>query len=140
MGLGMVHIQNRKSFIISDAIVPKTILIVEDDLEIRVILTEFLSELGYEAYSANNGQNALSLLPKISKPSLILLDLMMPVMNGWDFANKLSQMSDFNEIPIVVMTAIPCEVEGGNVKRVLRKPLNINQLLSVVESYFEPKN
>src|SRR6188474_3470219 len=83
----------------------KSLLIVEDDKEIRDTLRFVLEQEGFEVSVAGNGVEALALLPHITKPSLILLDIMMPQMNGTEFADILDKDPLYSSIPVVVLTA-----------------------------------
>src|SRR4051812_36434591 len=82
------------------------ILIVEDDAPIRDMLEEVLEEEGYPVQSTANGQEALTALHALSKPpKLILLDLMMPVMDGWTFRQMQIQDPVLRGIPVVILSA-----------------------------------
>src|SRR5215471_13743137 len=84
---------------------PKSILLIEDEVDIRTILKDALEWEGYCVYTASNGKEGIDLLTKIPPPSLILLDLMMPVMNGWEFADALDVDRACRDIPIVILSA-----------------------------------
>jgi len=115
------------------------VLIVEDDYDIREVLTEVLQDEGYSVAGAANGREALDYLSDGSPvPSLILLDLMMPVMSGWQFVSEQRQVSALASIPVVVVSA------DGNLQQkagslgasgYLRKPIEIEALLQVVSRY-----
>ena len=114
----------------------KTILLVEDDYDLRHGMAEVLTDAGHEVRAAANGAEALDLLTEGGPPRLILLDLMMPVMDGWQF--RLKQLEDpaLAGIPLVVVTAIPevaddmgC-LEGA---QLLAKPFDADGLLAAVE-------
>src|SRR5262245_34872901 len=81
------------------------VLIVDDDYDIRATLHEILSDEGYDVASSANGFEALQALRSGTAPCLILLDLMMPVMDGWQF--RAQQLSDptLASIPVVVLSA-----------------------------------
>src|SRR5580692_3619591 len=84
----------------------KLILVVEDDEVIRGTIMEILEEEGYSSMGAQNGKEALTMLAAAKKlPGLILLDLMMPVMDGWSFRDEQKKNRFFSEIPVVVVTA-----------------------------------
>ncbi|MES2261807.1 MAG: response regulator [Pseudomonadota bacterium] len=108
----------------------KTILIVDDDADIRAVLSEFLESEGYTIATAANGSDALAYLHQHPRTSVILLDLMMPVMNGYQFiaAQRLDAL--VSAIPVVVMTARGA-IEPGlvGVTRVLPKPMDLDDLL-----------
>jgi CheY-like chemotaxis protein len=112
------------------------VLIVEDDPDIREITKLYLRMAGRKALTAENGQEAIELLEKGEKPCLILLDLMMPVMDGWTFAEALSHNAKFNDIPIIVATAFADDADTvKNARIILKKPVSIGQLKSLVEKY-----
>jgi len=115
----------------------KTILIVDDEREILITLKEFLEVEGYRVLVAENGFDALKILDQGEIPNLILLDMKMPIMNGWAFAIEFLNRHDHLS-PIVVITA------AGNAEQRARdigaigwveKPFDLNQLLKKIEKY-----
>jgi CheY-like chemotaxis protein len=113
-----------------------TILIVEDDQDIRDILELTLKVEGYEVLTAINGAEAFKVLSDSPMPCLILLDLMMPVMDGWTFAQKIENDPSLADIPIVLVTAY--SEKAKSVKRALRiipKPINFDDLISTVKAH-----
>ena len=84
----------------------KKIMIVDDDLDQIYTVSRFLKESGdeYEVIGANSGMDCLELLEKNVNPDLILLDIMMPGMSGWELVKKLKK-SPWNDIPVVFLTA-----------------------------------
>jgi len=78
---------------------------VEDDAAVRGALQDALSDDGFEVATAENGRAALELLRAGRRPSAILLDLMMPVMDGWDFRQEQLNDPSLKDIPVVVLTA-----------------------------------
>jgi CheY-like chemotaxis protein len=84
---------------------PGVILLIEDDLAIHTSLGETLEQSGYLVIAAVDGREALALLRSGVRPSAILLDLMMPVMDGWDFRHEQRSDPALREIPVVVITA-----------------------------------
>lgn len=115
----------------------KSILIVDDDQGIRESLKAILELEGYNAYTAENGKAALQTLIEIPRPDIILLDLMMPVMNGWEFVDQAAIDPEFASIPILVMTAMPKLKHGVNGSDVINKPLDIDQLLAKIKAKSE---
>jgi len=84
---------------------PLTILIVDDDRGVLNGLTELLEEEGYKVATAIDGLDALRQLRGGLRPCVILLDLMMPVMDGWDFRHEQMKDQVLSDIPVVVITA-----------------------------------
>jgi CheY-like chemotaxis protein len=124
----------------------KNILIIEDDIAIREALRDVLEMEGYKIYSAANGKEGLEYLPKMTGPCLILLDLMMPVMNGWEVAAALREDTILATIPVVVVTAYPATAKDVQARSIIRKPIDLEVLLSIVSKYcdqsrsIEPKS
>lgn len=118
-----------------------SILIVEDDTSLRVLIAEVLENEGYSVNQAENGQEALNLLETIKKPCLVLLDMMMPIMNGAAFLNKLTENVHLATIPVLVVSAVSNESETKGAIGYMKKPVDIESLLKVVSQYCgEPKN
>jgi CheY-like chemotaxis protein len=118
----------------------KNILIIEDDLAIREALRDVLEMEGYKIFSAANGKEGLEYLPKMTGPCLILLDLMMPVMNGWEVAAALRDDTILATIPVVVVTAYPAKAKEVQARSIIRKPIDLEVLLNIVSKYCDQKN
>jgi len=115
----------------------KTILIIEDDPDILFAITTFLELEGYAVRSAANGSAALELLKKEGMPNLILLDMIMPIMNGWQFAAEFNQQFD-KRAPIIVMTAAAnAEQRAKDVNAAgwIAKPFKIEDLISNIQQH-----
>lgn len=111
----------------------KLVLVVEDDRFIRESLLELLQSEGYTAVGSENGQEALDYLDATSElPSIILLDLMMPIMDGWQFRKLQLQNSRIAHLPVVVLTADAKDKSILNVQGWIRKPITINEILGTV--------
>ncbi len=111
------------------------ILVVDDDAAIRDMLETLLEEEGYAVVLARHGQDALELL-KTVKPALILLDLMMPVMDGWQFLDNLSRNPALQGLPVVLLSASRSVGEAtkqAQVKAYLPKPFELEKLLLNIE-------
>jgi CheY-like chemotaxis protein len=110
------------------------ILVVDDDLDLRETLGELLAEEGYAVRLVENGRVALDLLRVGVRPRLILLDLMMPVMSGWEFREAQLLDEALRSIPVVVMTASR-RLDGmaPRVSEILYKPLGIAEIIAAVE-------
>jgi CheY-like chemotaxis protein len=113
-----------------------TILIIEDDEGIRNAIKLILEFGGYRVETAANGKEGLDRLAAIETPCLILLDLMMPVMDGWAFADAMKKDTTFARIPITVVTAFAEKTHDlSNVSHTLKKPVEIDTLLNHVKEY-----
>jgi CheY-like chemotaxis protein len=114
----------------------RSILLVEDDREIRESLQDALELEGYEVLGASNGREALDTL-STRKPCLILLDLMMPVMNGWEFAEAVQGNAELAGIPIVVVTAFGQELQRSKIatQDVIPKPVDLDRLFRAVKCF-----
>jgi CheY-like chemotaxis protein len=113
----------------------RRILIVEDDLDVRDALTQVLEFEGYAVVGATNGQEAIDRLREGNLPSLILLDLMMPVMDGPQF--RAAQMSDpsIADIPVIVISAdgkVEQKAASLGVAAYMKKPLDVDSLLDLI--------
>jgi two-component system chemotaxis response regulator CheY len=108
------------------------ILVVEDDDAIRELLAELLEGEGYSVTSARHGQDALARLAALDRlPSLILLDLMMPVMNGEQFLQALrEQLPQARAVPVYLLTAARGEISVPVTGR-LNKPVDIDDVLAI---------
>ena|SRR5689334_4752811 len=112
------------------------ILIVEDDFDIREALTQILMEEGYEVRCASNGKEGLAVATQGSAPSLILLDLMMPVMNGWQFRAEQLKDPRLSSVPVLVISADPhLQPKAATLGAVglLKKPISLDDLLAAVK-------
>src|SRR5438093_1215912 len=116
---------------------PCQVLVIEDEPSIRQMVRRVLEKEGWTVREAENGKAGLHAVAE-SKPSVVLLDLMMPVMNGFDFIRELRKNKDWEDIPVVILTAKDLTLEDrqqlkGNVERVYQKgEYNRDQLLNEV--------
>jgi CheY-like chemotaxis protein len=114
------------------------IIVVEDDLDIRATLHEFLSLEGYRVESFPNGKEALARLHIAPEPCLILLDLMMPVMDGAEFMVEFSKFpAAIVPIPVFLVsgTASAEESERMGCYGFMKKPVDLEVLLVVVQKF-----
>jgi two-component system, chemotaxis family, chemotaxis protein CheY len=114
------------------------VLLVEDDADIRSAMAELLHDEGYDFILAEHGLEALDALDR-QTPSLLLTDLLMPVMNGVELIARLRDEPRWADLPIVVMTAagdriIGVELESLNLP-VLKKPVDIDDFAEMVARY-----
>jgi CheY-like chemotaxis protein len=115
----------------------RQVMVVDDDADIRETLGDLLVDEGYEVESAAGGREALELLRNGARPGVILLDLMMPEMNGWQF--RAAQLDDpaLAGVPVVVVSALSDVAGRASALGVpyLAKPIDLDQLLSTVARY-----
>jgi CheY-like chemotaxis protein len=111
-----------------------TVLVVEDEEDLREMMRDALELNGYSVVTAEEGGDALKKLAQIEHVCLVLLDLLMPGMNGWDFFAELRQRPAFAAIPVVVHSSAPDQAPAG-VTRVLKKPMGLERLLGVVHEF-----
>ncbi|MBL8953458.1 MAG: response regulator [Myxococcaceae bacterium] len=110
-------------------------LVVDDDVTNREALSELLEDLGYRVISAENGARALELSRKQPAPSLILLDLLMPVMTGWQFLEERKRDAALSNIPVVVISATAAAAaELPNVAGYVKKPIDPDAITKVLLS------
>lgn len=111
-------------------------LVVEDDHDARVLIREALEDAGYEVHTATNGRDALAIAESLSPPPrLILVDLRMPVMDGWDLIARLKSTASLAAIPVGVQTAEVDRTLPGGVSFVLGKPIDIDALMTLVRHH-----
>ena len=116
----------------------RNVLIVDDDAHVRESLTELLEAHGYSAASAADGRDALDYLERHAPPDLILLDLKMPHMNGWNFRLQLERSPLLSGIPVVLLSgsrSLEAQALALNVDGHLHKPVDSKRLLAIVERY-----
>jgi CheY-like chemotaxis protein len=114
------------------------VFIIDDDHDIRATLQEILSDEGYEVTSSANGLDALAKLRSGVAPNVILLDLMMPVMDGWQFRAQQLEDPHLASIPVVVLSAdagIEQKSRSLEAAECVRKPVDLETLLRVVSRY-----
>src|SRR5690349_21445677 len=112
----------------------QSVLVVEDDDGIRETLQMFLEMEGYRVITAANGRQGLEALNKAARPCLILLDLMMPVMNGWEFAASLKD-TPHADVPVVIVSAYADQVGAMKCDGVITKPIDVDTLLKTVRRW-----
>jgi CheY-like chemotaxis protein len=109
----------------------RSVLVVDDDVAIRETISELLRDEGYEVVCAENGAQALVALGRMGTPGVVLLDLMMPVMSGWELLEVLQENDRLSKIPVVVVSAMTAPGTRGH----LDKPIDLDQLLETVHKF-----
>jgi CheY-like chemotaxis protein len=110
-----------------------TIMVIDDETNIVLILKEILGDIGYRVISAPNGLYAFELLKQMPKPDLFMVDLLMPVMGGRQFIETLQSIPEYNNIPIILVTGtIPNLLDfppQGTYHEIISKPFDINEIV-----------
>ena len=119
----------------------KRILIVDDEAELVKAVQVRLEANGYEVETAYDGQEAMDKINNM-KPDLILLDIVMPVMNGYEVSKKLKSNPDTKEIPIIIFSAsqrrnLEKECRELGVTDFIAKPFRTQDLLNTVNNFFK---
>jgi CheY-like chemotaxis protein len=120
-----------------------SVLIVDDDTDVRQALSELLQDEGYRVEGAADGRDALTKLRQGFRPAVILLDLMMPGMNGWDFRQAQLDDPELRDLPVVVVTASGRDPQDIRTQlgpvEVVAKPIQPSDLLHLVERLGRPE-
>jgi two-component system, chemotaxis family, chemotaxis protein CheY len=116
------------------------VLVVEDDAHIREALMDLLEDHGYHPVGAANGREALDVLRNsdVQPPCLILLDLMMPEMDGREFRREQLDNPEFSRIPVVVLSAyrdVAAEIRDMQLTDYLKKPVRFSELLKMARQH-----
>lgn len=112
------------------------VLIVEDDPDLREMMAQLLTLEGFEAATAENGREALKYLRTNRAPDLILLDLMMPVMDGWEFKREQERDAALAGVPVIVLSALDqARAPEVAAHAFLKKPLDFDRLLELVRRH-----
>ena len=111
-----------------------SILIIEDEVEIRENLKMFFELEGFQVFSADNGKEALKVLHAIPKPSLILLDLLMPIMTGHEFLKEKTHEDGLADIPVCVISGVADDPKLDGAVGFIKKPFELDRVLNKVNS------
>lgn len=111
-----------------------SVLVVDDDPDIRDCMADVLESAGYDVRTAANGKEGLEALGHGYRPCVVLLDLMMPVMTGQEFLAEVRR-GELSELPVVVVTAAGQSVVAPGADELMRKPFDIDKLLAAVERH-----
>jgi chemotaxis family two-component system sensor histidine kinase/response regulator PixL len=136
--MARTSVRERSSSTVSDREAAKRCLvaIIEDDTEFRNMLRELLEEEQYRVVALGNGAEALEALRGDALPNVILLDVSMPVMDGFDFLRYRNDDPKLSAVPVVLVTnAKPHERPTIGVNDVVRKPIDIDEILFAIKRY-----
>jgi CheY-like chemotaxis protein len=117
----------------------QVVLVVEDDDDIREVMIEILTERGYTVCLARHGAEALKQLRTGPRPGIILLDLTMPVMDGWAFCREKQQDPALDPIPVLVTSAVsPRDPRNESLRAAsyMTKPLDLHELLASIRRHW----
>lgn len=116
----------------------ETILVVDDDFDTREALADLLEAIGFGVMTAANGLEALRQLRMHAPPCMILVDLMMPTMNGWVFTMELRRDPELARVPVVLLSGIHDSQSAASYLRAqghLEKPIDADRLFNVLRRY-----
>ena len=114
------------------------VLIIEDDPDLREMMAQLLQLEGFRAHTVANGREALDYLHHLhqgDRPEVILLDLMMPVMDGWAFRREQRSEPALADLPVIVLSALDPDRGADIGVEFLKKPLDFDRLLELVRQY-----
>jgi CheY-like chemotaxis protein len=112
----------------------KTVLVVDDEPDIRESLRDALEDEGYRVAVARNGKEALDTLPTLEKPVAIILDIIMPVMSGAEFYAAIQADPRFADTPVLISTSDASRAPSGVL--LMKKPIDLDRLLDTVAKLF----
>lgn len=118
------------------------VLVIEDNPDLRDLVTTLLERSGYDVVGAENGSDVLSTIEDRPAPALILLDLTTPVMDGWTFCAERAHHPTLATVPLVVFSAIPPEdprMRALDASGYLPKPADLEQILAMVRRWCAPR-
>ena len=115
----------------------KVVLLVEDNLHNRRIFSQVLAHYGFEVVEADNGEDALRIAPEV-RPALILMDLSLPVMDGWEAARRIKAIAELSDVPIIALTAHAMKGDreralAAGCDGYLAKPISPKKVVAAVE-------
>lgn len=111
-----------------------TVLVVDDEVDIRESLVEALRDEGYTVAEAANGREAMRLLPTLARPCIVILDIIMPLMSGRDVYAQMQADPALARIPVLFSTSDPSRAPEGVL--IMKKPIHLGRLLTTVAAMF----
>ena len=113
------------------------ILIADDDADVCSLMTYVLESAGYEVFICNNGRNVIDMV-KAEYVKLLILDVMLPGIDGYNIVKKMSDDADVKEVPILVVSALEASKNlfqpFMNVSKFISKPFNNEELVEDVKA------
>jgi len=121
----------------------KKIMIIDDEHDILFSVAQILELSNYEVTGVESGRECFEILQQGEKPDLIILDIMMPVMSGWEVQRRLGGNMDWKDIPIIFLTARTTPTAEEMCRRLgrdyIKKPFDVNDLKKRIDSILEGK-
>jgi CheY-like chemotaxis protein len=114
--------------------VPRQLLIVDDEVDLLESLSDAFTDAGYVVRTAVNGKDALEKLPLMGRPCALILDLVMPIMNGNELYARMKADPRYSDIPVLVSTSDPSRCPSG--VPYMRKPVNLDVMFETVNRLF----
>jgi CheY-like chemotaxis protein len=112
----------------------KTVMVIDDERDIRDSLRDVLIDEGYEVLLAGNGREALTMLPEAPRPLVVILDIIMPIMSGGELYTAMQADPRLRDIPVVISTSDPSRTPSG--VPIMKKPVNLGRLLTMIAALF----
>ena len=112
-----------------------TILIIEDDQDLRESMKDALELEGYKVQTAANGKEGLSAIKNIPKTCLIMVDMLMPIMGGREFIDTLKQDLELAQVPILVVSSVATKENTNGAIGFIKKPADLNTILQMIQTY-----
>ena len=115
------------------------ILVIDDEISIVEMLCAFLEEEGWQVTTAYNGQEGLERLASV-RPAVVVSDVMMPVLDGWELCRRMQADPRYQSIPLVLMSAVRTTpgLAGCNYAALLRKPFELDEVLQTITRLLKP--
>ncbi len=110
-------------------------LIVDDSADLRLLLSKALENEGMSPFTADDGQDAIDKISAHGNPDIILLDLMMPVMDGFEFLKWKNNQADLANCPVIILSASTHNKLPEGATAFLQKPINLNKLVDLIETH-----
>src|SRR5688572_25221538 len=112
-----------------------SILVIDDEPDLLQAVCGFLEDEGYVVRAASRGSDGLELLSAGPAPDLVLLDIMMPGLSGYDVLDRMDTIDKAKDIPVIMMSAVDPQRPLGRCKAFLKKPFDIDKLLATIERW-----
>ena len=117
----------------------RTVLVIDDEITIVEMLSALLEEEGLQVKTAFNGQEGLEHMAK-ARPSIVVSDVMMPVLDGWELCRRMQADPRYQSIPVVLMSALRTapELTGCRYSALLKKPFDLDEMLQTITRLLKP--